>query len=171
LGVIHGNLWRFLWPMVLIAVGLGMLVRAVDRHNLAAGGSASGSSAAASAGSSFFGSTDAHRVAPWAIFSGVRRRIDSQDFEGGEALAIFGGLQLDLTSAATKKDEIVLEANTLFGGIDLRVPENWNVALRGSAIFGGYEDRTSTATSTQDAKRPLLILTGFVIFGGVTVKN
>jgi predicted membrane protein len=168
LGLIHGNVWRFLWPMVLIAVGLAMLVRAVDRHNLALGGTSPASSEPAFASSA---PDDAYRFAPWAIFSGVRRRIDSQDFEGGEATAIFGGLQLDLRDAGTKKEEIVIEANAVFGGIEMRVPENWNVALRGSAVFGGYEDETASASSTQDAKRPLLILTGFAVFGGVSVKN
>ena len=31
-GVIHGNVWRFLWPGILIMVGLGMLARAIDRQ-------------------------------------------------------------------------------------------------------------------------------------------
>ena len=31
-GVIHGNIWRFLWPGILILVGLGMLARTIDRQ-------------------------------------------------------------------------------------------------------------------------------------------
>jgi predicted membrane protein len=171
LGLIHGDIWRFVWPVILIAVGLGMLIRAVDRHNLTASGPSSASSATVSAGSAYSNATDGTRLSPWAVFGGARRRVDSQDFDGGEAVAIFGGVQLDLRSAAIKKDEAVIDANALFGGIEIRVPENWNVSLRGSAIFGGYEDRTLTASSTQDARRPLLIITGFAVFGGVTVKN
>jgi len=166
LGLIHGNVWRYLWPIVLIAVGLGMLVRAVERHNIVTGNVAGGFPAGAAASSAAMGP-----FSPWAIFSGVRRRVESPDFEGGEALAIFGGLQLDLTEAGTKKDEMVIETNAFFGGIEIKVPENWNVSLRGSAIFGGIEDETANASSTADAKRPLLIITGFVVFGGVTVKN
>jgi predicted membrane protein len=171
LGLIHGNVWRYLWPLVLIAVGLGLLVRAVERHNLASGAPNPASPSAASSASTFPSSTDAGLIAPWAIFSGIRRRVESQDFEGGEALAVFGGLQLDLSDAATKKDEVVIETNAFFGGIEMKVPENWNVSVRGSAIFGGIEDETANASSTADVKRPLLIITGFVVFGGVTVKN
>jgi predicted membrane protein len=170
LGIIHGNVWRYVWPMVLIIIGLGMLVRAVERHNMAPGGAEGAIPGAAPAGASA-DPTDTSLFAPWAIFSGVRRRVETQDFEGGEALAVFGGMQLDLSDAATKKDEIVIETNAFFGGIEMKVPENWNVSIRSSAIFGGIEDETSSASSTADAKRPLLIITGSVVFGGVTVKN
>ena len=170
LGLIHGDIWRFLWPIILIAVGLGMLVRAVDRHNLTAGVASSASTASASSGPARSTATDANRLSPWAIFSGARRRVDSQDFEGGEAVAIFGGVKLDLRRAATQREEVVIEANA-FWRDRIRVPESWNVSLRGSAIFGGYEDKTMSGSSTQEAKRPLLIVTGVVVFGGVSVKN
>ncbi len=106
----------------------------------------------------------------WAIFGGAKRRVETQDFEGGEALAIFGGVELDLHKAATKKDEIVIEANAMFGGIDMRVPDNWTVTVRGAGIFGGYEDKTDSR-SGEVGKQPHLVITGYAVFGGVSVKN
>jgi predicted membrane protein len=157
LGYIHGDLARFFWPVILIGFGVAMLARNLDRQHAWAPGVTSDS-------------TNVNRVNAWAIFSGVRRRIESQDFEGGEALAIFGGIKLDFRQAATKKEEIVIEANALFGGIDIRVPETWQVTMRGSGVFGGYDDKTREATSS-DAKRPNLVITGFAVFGGISVKN
>jgi predicted membrane protein len=177
-GVIHGDVWRFLWPGILIMIGLGMLARGIDRHS-------HGGYDAAQAQK--FGEdlkdrilSDIHRKIPsgsvnylseWAVFGGTRRRVDSQDFQGGEAFAMFGGVEIDLRKAGTTREEILVEANALFGGIEVRVPENWSVTVRGSGIFGGYEDETLDSRVAPDAKQPRLIVNGFAIFGGVNVKN
>jgi hypothetical protein len=58
----------------------------------------------------------------------------------------------------------------MFGGIDIRVPETWAVTVRGTGVFGGYEDKTIEPRPT-DPKPPHLIITGVALFGGVTVKN
>jgi predicted membrane protein len=183
--LIHGDLWRFFWPGILIIIGLGMLARSIDRRTSgpypppgATGAygkkmaddirdriiSRAGGSASASASSP-------NHLNEWAIFGGTRRRIDSQDFQGGEAFAMFGGMELDLRKAASTRDEIVIEVNAIFGGIEVRVPENWNVTVRGAGIFGGYEDKTMDTRAAPDAKQPHLIVNGFGVFGGVTIQN
>ena len=179
LGYIRGNVWNYLWPVVLIVIGVGMLVRSMDRGNrwdwwnpsppTDSGGSAGGGTAGAVA-SSVSGGSLQNTLSEWAFFGGLRRRIDSQDFEGGEAMAIFGGIRLDLDRAGTKKEEIRIEANAMFGGIDIRVPDTWAVTVRGTGIFGGYEDKTIEPRPS-DGKPPHLIITGVALFGGVTVKN
>jgi predicted membrane protein len=162
LGYIHGNVWAFFWPVILIAVGLGMLARGFE-HGGMFSPAASSAGFSASAGPS-------NTLAIWAVFGGSRRRIEVQNFEGGEALAIFGGINVDLTKAGMEKDEVRLEANALFGGIDIRVPETWQVVVRGAGIFGGYEDKTWRAGAS-DEKKPRLIVSGFAVFGGVVVKT
>jgi predicted membrane protein len=166
LDIIRVDMWHFFWPVMLIGIGVAMLARNLERSSFWHRGTFEGTSPASGAAPSA-----ANWASPWAFFSGVKRRIESQDFEGCEALAVFGGAMLDLREANTKKDEIVIEANALCGGIDIRVPETWNVSVRGTAIFGGYEDKTKNIPSTEAARRPLLIVTGFVVFGGVTIKH
>ncbi len=164
LGYIHGNVWNFFWPVILIAVGIGMLARGFERGGMFHPFETSGG-LAASAG-------DSDTLATWAFFGGSRRRFDTQKFEGGEALAIFGGINIDLTKAGMQKDEVRIEANALFGGIDIRVPETWQVVVRGAGIFGGYEDKTwHAAANTTEEKKPRLIVSGFAVFGGVVVKT
>lgn len=181
-GIIQHDVWRFLWPAVLIVIGLGMLARAIDRHTYAGTGAAGAADDAKKMGeniqnriiSDWDGKQSASsldRMNEWAIFSGVRRRIDSQDFQGGEAFAMFGGVELDLRKAASKRDEILVEVNAVFGGVEMRVPENWNVTVRGAGIFGGYEDKTMDARVAPDAKQPHLVVNGFAVFGGVTIQN
>jgi predicted membrane protein len=157
--IIHGNVWAYFWPVILICVGLGMLARGIERQGYwDGGGMVLGNTVSSN-----------NTFNMWAVFSGGRRLVTTQEFEGGEALAIFGGLRIDLRQAATKKPEVVIDANALFGGIDIRVPETWDVTVRGSGIFGGYESRTEERPL--DPKRPHLIITGYALFGGVSVKN
>ena len=181
-GVIHGNIWRFLWPGILIMIGVGMLAKTIDRQSY--GGFDPGASAAHA---KKFGDdlrerivSDIHARIPmgsvdhlseWAVFGGARRRVDSQDFQGGEAFAMFGGVEIDLRKAATTRNEILVEANAVFGGIEIRVPETWNVLVRGAGIFGGYEDETLDTRVTPEGKQPVLVVNGFAVFGGVTIKN
>jgi predicted membrane protein len=170
-GYLHGDPWSFFWPVILIAIGIGMLARGIDRgaswwpgpSNTGAGqgtGSSVGGAASTSA---------ADTLGEWAVFGGARRRFDTQNFQGGEALAIFGGIHIDLTKAGSPLEEVRIEANALFGGIDIRVPDTWQVVVKGAGIFGGYEDKT-WRTGTEDHK-PRLVVTGFAVFGGVVVKT
>ena len=165
-GYLHGDPWMFFWPVILIAIGLGMLLRGFERGSMFPSTPPTGAGAVNSTGVS-----SADTVGEWAVFGGTRRRVESQNFEGGEALAIFGGINLDLTRAGIQKDEVRLEANALFGGIDIRVPENWQVIVRGAGIFGGYEDKTWRTASATEEKKPRLIVSGFAVFGGVVVKT
>jgi hypothetical protein len=80
-------------------------------------------------------------------------------------------VEIDRSRAGRKKDEIFLDINGVFGGIELRVPETWNVAIRLDAVFAGTDDRTSHAPSGDNVKRPTLVLTGAAVFGGITVRN
>lgn len=182
LGVIHGNVWRFLWPGILIMVGLAMLARAIDRQGDGGYDPQAAATAAKKMGDNIRdkivsdwggkGSTSSRdHLNEWAVFGGSRRRIDSKDFQGGEAFAMFGGVEIDLRKASTTRDEILIEVNAIFGGVEVRVPENWTIVVRGAGIFGGYEDKTMDTRVSTDAKQPVLIVNGFAVFGGVTIQN
>jgi predicted membrane protein len=181
-GIIQHDIWRFLWPGILILVGLGMLARTIDRHTYTGTGAAAAAENAKNMGDDIRNrivsnwnrsqsTVSVDHLAEWAVFSGVRRRLDTQDFQGGEAFAMFGGVEIDLRKAAMKRDDVVIEVNAIFGGVDVRVPENWTVIVRGAGIFGGYEDKTMDSRVATDAKQPHLIVNGFAVFGGVTIQN
>ncbi len=181
LGLLHGNVWEYFWPVILIAVGLGLLIRALEGNHIwdlwhdpqAPGPQSAGpqSSSPNPRRGSFAGTMSLDNAFKEEhIFSGAKRRYETQDFEGGEALAVFGGMELDLRKANTKRDQVFIEANAIFGGIEIRVPEHWRVIARGSGIFGGFNDETAQPVGG-DVKHPDVIVTGAAIFGGVNVKN
>jgi hypothetical protein len=67
-------------------------------------------------------------------------------------------------------DSAVLEVDAIFGGAEVKVPENWSVVLQGSGIFGGFADETmQPRLDTPGLKK--LYVRGSAVFGGVAVKN
>lgn len=106
------------------------------------------------------------------MFGGVRRRLDGKDFRGGEAIAMFGGIEIDLRSAGMSSKVAVVDANAMFGGVEIRVPDTWSVLVKGIGIFGGYEDKAAPPRVIDTGVQPpQLTVTGYAIFGGVTVRN
>ncbi len=159
--------FEFFWPLIVIAVGASMLLRGLEgRHRLydaapgaapAPGGMAPNSDPSANA---------------WAVFGGTERRIDSQDFRSADVAAVFGGVKLDLRRAKIQAERAVVDINTIFGGVELFVPDNWTVTVEGTGIFGAFEDKTFPPRALAEGEKPQkLVVTGFAIFGGATVKN
>jgi predicted membrane protein len=175
LGYLPWHVWSLFWPAWLIFLGIFILVRGFGKQRWAAPSASSSTassvtddvSSSSSTSSSANSDDKLHAIA---ILGGINRRVQSQNFLGGEAIAVFGGIELDLRGASTTLDELEIEANAVFGGIDMIVPDTWDVTVRGAGILGGYEDKTHRVPNPQGLKRPHLTITGGAVFGGVSVK-
>jgi hypothetical protein len=102
------------------------------------------------------------------VFGGNNRRV-AGEYNGGEATTVFGGYKLDLRDADPPQRPVTLTLRTVFGGADIRVPEDWNVVVENQAMFGAVEDRTRHPFRSQSAGE--LVVDGFTLFGGVKVQN
>jgi hypothetical protein len=107
-------------------------------------------------------------VSAIAVLGGVSRGNNSPAFRGGELTAVMGGCELDLRHAAID-GEAVIEVFALWGGIEVRVPEDWTVVSRITPILGGVEDKTRPPQAA--ASRHRLVLRGFIVMAGVEIKN
>ncbi len=155
---------RFVWPLVLVGIGVMLLLRALDQHGFhLPGGFDTGSPTVATE----------NILKEWVLFGGVKRRVSSQDFQGGQLMSIFGGIEVDLRRAGISplNKEVFIEATSTFGGINIRVPDEWIVIMRGIGIFGGYEDKTIPPRPDASVNSPRLVITGSAIFGGVAIEN
>jgi predicted membrane protein len=160
---------RDLWPVLLIGVGVLMLWRAIFARRTRArlqnpnlGESASSASDATQADSN---STFSAR----AIFGGLERRFNSQDFRGGDVETILGGCTIDLRGASIiPPKQAILNLFALCGGVEIRVPYDWTVVSELEVILGGFDDRKAEPPK-DESKR--LIIRGTVLMGGVEVKN
>lgn len=108
------------------------------------------------------------RVNSFNVFSGSELASHSKQFQGGSISAIFGGAEVDLRDAAPAADA-QLDVFTAFGGVELKVPEGWQVAVKGLPLFGGIENATVKDTLTADA--PKLSVSATVLFGGLEIKH
>jgi hypothetical protein len=104
-----------------------------------------------------------------AVFSGVERHISGADFRGAQCTAVFGGCKIDLRDAQIQGREAVLNTYAIFGGVEIWVPEDWEVVNHGVVLFGGMDDHRRRPPKGPDTKT--LILDGATIFGGTDVKN
>ncbi len=154
IGIISFGMHDF-WPIFLILGGLIVIFK--DR--LTSGNNNTGSNGLLSSGSD-------STINVAAIMSGNQGKISSPDFRGGEITAIMGGVELDLRGASIQS-EAVLNVFAVWGGIVLKVPNDWTVINNGVAIMAGIDDKTVPAMNSN--KR--LVITGYAIMGGMEIKN
>jgi hypothetical protein len=109
-----------------------------------------------------------------AVFGGCKTGAASPvggtptEFKGGSATAVFGGCEIDLRHAALPEGgAAVVDVFAMFGGIEIKVPEDWQVLNRGSAFLGAFENKSRPLPGS--SRR--LVITGTAIMGGVEVKN
>ncbi|HEY1497593.1 MAG TPA: DUF5668 domain-containing protein [Candidatus Solibacter sp.] len=145
--------WRDFWPLILIGAGVLMLWNRLYTP-----------STPLSSGSPE-GVLNVH-----AVFGGVERKVTSDDFRGGHATAMFGGVELNLRKAGMRGESAIVDVSAVFGGIELKVPANWIVVVEGSSLFGGFSDKSAQpAPDMPGVKR--LFVRGSAVFGGVDIKN
>jgi predicted membrane protein len=107
------------------------------------------------------------RVNAMAILGGVTRGNNSSAFRRADLVAIMGGCELDLRKAAIN-GEAVIDVFAMWGGIEIRVPEDWTVVSEITPLLGGVEDKTRPP---QSATAHRVTLRGFAIMGGIEIKN
>ena len=138
------------WPLLLVAVGVWIVVRSL---------SAAGPSVNADASA---------RLSALAVLGGVDRRVTSDGFQGADITAFMGGGKLDLREAKVAGPEAVVDILAIMGGFEVIAPPTWHVIVDVVPIMGGYEDKTNHPT---DPSAPRLRLRGFIMMGGLEVRN
>lgn len=101
-----------------------------------------------------------------ATFSGQDIKLDNDEFKGTNLNAIFGGLKLDLRNSLIKED-VVINATAVFGGIDIFVPDDVKIKIKSNSIFGGVSNKKNIEANN---KSKVIYINANCIFGGVTLK-
>lgn len=143
------NVFRF-WPLLLVGIGGYVVWQSMNRREAPVG-------------------DRADRLSAIAVLGGVDRRVLASSFVGGDVTAFMGGGKLDLREATIAPGtEAVVDVTTIMGGFEIKVPEGWNVIVDIVPFMGGFEDKTRRPA---DPAAPRLRLRGFVMMGGVEVRN
>ena len=101
-----------------------------------------------------------------AVFSGAEREGFWRVPRRSKAVAVFGGVKLDMTTAELGAHETHIRAVAVFGGIELIVPPGVEVQMTGLAVFGGKSAKVPSAP----AGAPVIHVHCTAVFGGVEVK-
>jgi hypothetical protein len=105
-----------------------------------------------------------------AVFGAVKKNIYSKNFKGGEIVSVFGGAEVNLSQANFQTPQIEIESVQIFGGAKLIIPADWTIHNEAVAIFGGIEDKRPQPVAIPIPEK-ILILKGFVMFGGIEIKS
>jgi Domain of unknown function (DUF1707)/Cell wall-active antibiotics response 4TMS YvqF len=103
-----------------------------------------------------------------AIMSGARRMGSWVLPRKYVAVAVMGGVELDLREARYSEPEVTLHAYTLMGAVQITVPEDVDVDVSGIAFMGGF-DHHASGPGVPGAPRVRVI--GFAMMGGVEVRR
>jgi hypothetical protein len=114
-------------------------------------------------------STDQDRINRQFTCSGGELRIESQAWKGGELGVTAGGVELDLRHAQLAPEGAVLNLRIMMGGVEIRVPDTWQVFTDVHPLFGGADNTTRSTQGAESA--PRLRIVGSVTLGGVSVRN
>ena len=93
-------------------------------------------------------------------------KLDNDEFKGTNLNAIFGGLKLDLRNSLIKED-VVINATAVFGGIDIFIPDDVKIKIKSNSIFGGVSNKKNIEANN---KSKVIYINANCIFGGVTLK-
>ncbi|GGS11698.1 DUF1707 domain-containing protein [Streptomyces parvus] len=83
------------------------------------------------------------------------------------AFALFGTVEIDLTEALFGQRFTVINATSIFGSVEVRVPENISLRGNGTGVFGGFEVKALEST---DPEAPVVVVNGYAVFGSVEAK-
>jgi len=117
-----------LWPLIIIAVGVWMIIKARTPHS-----EKEWSSHGAGDQSCV---TDTDQVYQTNTFGDINVTINSKNFKGGEVRTTFGDVKVDLTEINIKEGEQVLRLNNTFGDINISVPKDIPLLILGSNTAG-----------------------------------
>jgi predicted membrane protein len=152
-----------LWPVVLIFIGVGVLLKVnspgfkkkdfytkKDKYK--------------------FSLTDDYMEAI-AVFGGGNKKVSSYNFQGGSIVAVFGGLEIDLTNCTLAKEKAEIEIAAVFGGVSLHVPKEWNIQSDIVPIMGGMSDNIGDFEDAYVDPAATLVIKGTCVFGGIEIQR
>ncbi len=139
-----------IWPVLIIVAGVLLIL---TRTSLGGGGS----TASRSGG-------ELNHVA---VFNSVENEVNGP-FTGLQATTLFGGAEYDLRRARVERPPAVIDITCIFGGMELRMPEDWTVHNDIVALFGGVDDKREDPGAQDEAT---VSIRGTVLFGGLTIKD
>lgn len=140
----YALVWKVMVPAVVVVLGIKLIVKSLAQEKPTA---------------------ETSRQEVTGVFSEKEENYDGREVTDMKVGAIFGGTNCNLINAKITNNSR-LKLTCVFGGIDLKLPENVIVENNTFCLFGGVEDKRAVRNS--DAVT--LQISGYCIFGGIDIK-
>ena len=114
----------------------------------------------------------AHTASPRvaAVFGNVERQGPMLLPPRSRVMAAFGNVDLDLRHAEPSERITEIEAQAVFGNVELLVPPQWSVICEGTCVFGSFAS-VHRVDYEDNESGPVLRITGRAVFGNVEVRT
>ena len=145
--------WKLLLPIIIIIIGLSLIFKNTFNKDISKKIEKLNKKTKSDEG--YF-----------STFSSQDVKLDDEEFNGTTLNAVFGGITLDLRKSKIKED-VVINASAIFGGIDIFLPEDVIVKVKSNSIFGGVSNKKDTKNK-KDSKT--VYINANCVFGGVEIK-
>ncbi|MGW7207285.1 DUF1707 domain-containing protein [Streptomyces sp. NPDC054837] len=99
-----------------------------------------------------------------AVFSSAVRKGRWRAGRRIHAYAIFGSVEIDLSEALFEYQQVVIKAISVFGNVEVRVPENVSLRGTGGGVLGNFEVHTLDA---DDPEAPVVYVDGWAVLGNI----
>lgn len=147
-GYINVDLVSLLFPIVLILIGLGIMLPKKENKELTKM------------------ETVKNDIMLNAFCSSINNKCSSKEVKKIELSSSLGNVTLDLSDATADKGKCYCYANTVLGGIDIILPDNWSINMDGvTFIFGSINEYDDS-----EVKDNVLYLNGIVVLGKINIK-
>lgn len=147
------TLWKLVLPIIIILIGLTMICRNLFAHKF--------NEVTAKLNEKINKDDEIG-----AVFAGQDIKMNGEEFKGKNLSAVFGGVKLDLRKAIIKEDAVI-NASAIFGGVEILVPDDVVVVTKSNSFFGGVSNKTNNEPKKG---AHTIYVNGTGLFGGVEIK-
>ena len=147
-------IWKLAAPLILVIIGLSIILKGNkdSKTNVVI---------------KKINSNDNEKTSVCSTFSSQNIKLNKEKINNLELNAIFGGIEYDLRNGVIKED-IVINVTAIFGGIDIIVPDDVNVKIKSTSIFGGASNKKQLMDDKE--KKHTIYINASCVFGGVDIK-
>ncbi|WP_393078741.1 DUF1707 domain-containing protein [Streptomyces sp. LN704] len=102
-----------------------------------------------------------------AVFSTAMRKGRWRAGRRLHVYAVFGSVEIDLSEAIFEYQQVAIKAISVFGNVEIRVPENVSLRSSGGGVLGNFEADT---LDSGDPDAPVVYVEGLAILGNVEAR-
>lgn len=157
------------WPLGLILLGLIILLKRRDNNYVKGHTTGRHRFFSRHSFASSEGGIQEGYVRSDVSFASVKHIVLDPVFRGADIDISFGGVVLDLRRTTLEAKETVVHIDCSFGGVELYVPDHWEILVETDSLLGECYDRRNHTQPIDTEHR--LIVCGDLSFGGIEIKS